>query len=59
MNAKSFLVRPLQPHKGPIKSKKPKTHTQKRKICPKTKIIGEILSRFFIVQALETYAMTI
>ena len=29
------------------------------KICPKTKIIGEILSRFFLAQALGTYTMTI
>ena len=36
-------------------SKWPKTS----KICPKTRIIGEILSRFFLVQALGTYTMTI
>ena len=38
----------------PLQGRCPKT----RKICPKTRIIGEILSRFLIVQALETYAMT-
>ena len=36
-------------------SKWPKTS----KICPKTRIIGEILSKFFLVQALGTYTMTI
>ena len=30
-----------------------------RKICPKTRIIGEIHSRFCLVQALGTYTMTI
>ena len=58
MNAQSFLVRPLQPHKGPTRPKTPKT-PKTRKICPKTRIIGEILSRFFLVQALGTYTMTI
>ena len=33
--------------------------TKKRKICPKSKIILGILSTFFLVQALEKYAMAI
>ena len=33
--------------------------TKTSKICPETRNIGEILSRFFLVQALGTYIMTI
>ena len=33
--------------------------TKKRKICPKSKIIGGILLRFFLEQALRTYTMAI
>ena len=29
-----------------------------RKMCPKSRIIGKVLSRFFLVQALGMYTMT-
>ena len=46
---------PKKAQKKPKTLKKPKTS----KICPKTRNLGEILSRFFLVKALGTYTMTI
>ena len=39
------------------KAKNAKKNPKTGKICPKTRIIGGILSRFFLVQALGTYTI--